>query len=119
MSSNIQITRVCQFCNCEFTAKTTVTKYCSHRCASSSYKARTRNQNIVQSNALTVQTLSASVIALQTKEFLSISEACQLLNISRWTLSRAINDGRLNAVRLGRRIVIKRTDIDLLFNKNL
>ena len=61
MSSNIQITRVCQFCNSEFTAKTTVTKYCSHRCASSSYKARTRNQNIVQSNALTVQTLSASV----------------------------------------------------------
>jgi excisionase family DNA binding protein len=66
----------------------------------------------------TVQTLSAPIVELQAKEFLSVAEACRLLNVSRWTLARAIDDGRLNVVRLGRRIVIKRTDIDLLFNKN-
>jgi len=83
------------------------------------YKARTKGIKIEISNVETVQTLSAPIIELQTKEFLTVAEACQLLYISRWTLSRAINDGRLNAVRLGRRIVIKRTDIDRLFNKNL
>ena len=116
MSSNIQVTRVCQFCRNEFTARTTVTKYCSHACASRAYKARQRGAKVETSNAETVQTLSAPVIELQTKDFLSVSEACQLLNVSRWTLARAIKDERLKAVRLGKRIVIKRSDVDRLFN---
>lgn len=44
MSSNIKINRVCNFCNKDFIAKTTVTKYCSHKCASASYKKRAKEQ---------------------------------------------------------------------------
>ena len=40
MSSNIRIQRICQQCKNEFTAKTTVTKYCSDRCSKRAYKAR-------------------------------------------------------------------------------
>jgi len=116
MSSNIQVTRICQFCRGEFTARTTVTKYCSHRCASMAYKARHRGTKVETSNAETVQTLSAPVIELQTKDFLTVAEVCRLLNVSRWTLARAIKDERLKAVRLGKRIVIKRSDVDRLFN---
>jgi excisionase family DNA binding protein len=86
----------------EFTARTTVTKYCSHPCASRAYKARARQSKIIQSNTETVQTLSAPVIELQTKDFLTVVEACRLLNVSRWTLARAIKDERLKAVRLGK-----------------
>lgn len=116
MSSNIQITRVCEYCHSEFTARTTVTKYCSHPCASRAYKARARGSKVAKSNAETVQTLSAPIVELQTKDFLTVAEACQLLSVSRWTLGRAIKDERLKVVRLGKRIVIKRSDVDRLFN---
>jgi len=116
MSSNIEITRICRFCDNEFTAKTTVTKYCSHRCASRAYKARQRGNDIVKSNQETATTISAPIIELQAKDFLSVSDASVLLGVSRWTLSRAINDGRLKIVRFGKRIVIKRTEIDRLFS---
>lgn len=116
MSSNIEIIRICQFCNNKFTARTTVTKYCSHRCASRSYKARQRGNDIAKSNQETAEIISAPIIELQAKDFLSVSDASELLGVSRWTLSRAINDGRLNAVRFGKRIVIRRTEIDRLFS---
>ena len=40
MSSNIAIQRICQHCGKEFTARTTVTQYCSDDCAKRAYKAR-------------------------------------------------------------------------------
>lgn len=115
MSSNIKITRICQFCDAEFTARTTVTKYCSHKCASRAYKQRTRNQNIEKSVVETVQTISVKKTELQAKEFLTIKEAGELLNVSRWTISRAIAAERLKAARMGNRVIIRRKDIDELF----
>ena len=115
MSSNIFISRICQFCEAEFTARTTVTKYCSHRCASRAYKARQRGKDIEKSNIERAETLAAPIIKIQTKDYLSVDETAKLLGISRWTLGRAIQDKRLNAVRFGKRIIIKRTDVDSLF----
>ncbi len=115
MSSNIKITRICQFCDADFTARTTVTKYCSHKCASRAYKQRTRSRKVEKSVAETVQVISVKKIELQAKEFLSINEASELLNVSRWTISRAIAADRLKAVRMGKRVIIRRKDIDQLF----
>ena len=115
MSSNIKITRICQFCGEDFTARTTVTKYCSHTCASRAYKQRTRNQNIEKSVAETVQIISVKKTEIQAKDFLTINEASELLNVSRWTISRAIAANRLNAIRMGSRVIIRRKDIDELF----
>ena len=116
MSSNIQIQRICEFCKNEFTARTTVTKYCQHRCASMAYKARTRNTKIKISNKEITQAISIPIAKIQAKDFLSIDDACKLLGVSRWTVSRAIKEKRLKAVNLGKRIVIKRTEIDRLFS---
>jgi excisionase family DNA binding protein len=115
MSSNIQILRLCQSCHNKFTARTTVTKYCGHPCASRAYKARKRGEKIEASNQETAHFVPKGFSELQAKEFLSVAETSRLLGISRWTLTRAISDGRLSAVRFGRRIVIKRTDIDRMF----
>lgn len=116
MSSNIEILRLCQSCNSNFTARTTVTKYCGHRCASRAYKARKREEKIEASNTETAHIRPKLTSELQAKEYLSIVDASCLLGISRWTLTRAIKDGRLSAVRFGRRIVIKRTEIDRMFS---
>jgi hypothetical protein len=48
MSSNILIKRVCQYCGNEFSAKTTVTRYCSHVCNNKAYKLRLRNKKMVE-----------------------------------------------------------------------
>lgn len=116
MSSNIRITRVCQHCGNEFTAKTTVTKYCGDRCAKRAYKKRINTKKIEESNTETRAIISKPIEQIQSKEFLSIADTCQLLGVSRWTIWRAIKDKEIKAVQLGKkRIIIKRSEIDRLF----
>ncbi len=80
------------------------------------YKTRTRNGNIKVSNAEIEKSVSIPIAKIQAKDFLSIDDACKLLGVSRWTVSRAIKERRLKVVNLGKRIVIKRTEIDTLFS---
>lgn len=115
MSSNIRITRVCEFCGNEFTAQTTRTRYCSHKCNSRHYKALQKGKKIEASNQETRQVLNMAIEELKTKEFLSIEDTCTLLGVSRWTVWRGIKRNDINAVKIGRRTLIKRTEIDKLF----
>lgn len=116
MSSNIRITRICQFCGESFTARTTVTKFCSHRCSARAYKQRQRAKQTEKSVSETVKYISIEKTKLQSKEFLSINETAELLNLSRRVVSNAVNSEKLKAVRFGRRVVIRRKDIDELFS---
>ncbi|WP_431218056.1 hypothetical protein ACQ86N_02235 [Puia sp. P3] len=50
MSSNIRLKRVCEHCGKVFTAKTTVTKFCSDECAKKNYKLRQKATAIAESN---------------------------------------------------------------------
>jgi excisionase family DNA binding protein len=52
---------------------------------------------------------------LGSKDFLSIEETCKLLGASRMTIYRQIKSGTIKAAKLGRRTIIKRTEIDKLF----
>ena len=115
MSSNIQVQRVCKYCGKEFTAKTTVTKYCSDTCSKRAYKARKRAEKVDQSNKETHRIKTQPIKELKAKEFLTISEACKLLSVSRWTIWRAIKNNELKAGSIGRRKLIRRSDIDKLF----
>ena len=46
MSSNIRLQKTCQHCGNRFTAKTTVTQFCSDTCAKRAYKQRKRDAKI-------------------------------------------------------------------------
>lgn len=70
---------------------------------------------VEKSVAETVQIISVKQTEIQAKDFLTINEASKLLNVSRWTISRAIAADRLKAVRMGKRVIIRRKDIDQLF----
>lgn len=117
MSSNIRIQRVCQHCRKEFMAKTTVTKFCSADCSKRSYKQRKRGGQIQYSEIQTTQIKSAPMLEIQSKDFISITEASLLLGVSRWTVSRAVANKTIPSLRLGRRIVIKRNELDKLFER--
>lgn len=114
MSSNIQIEKTCQFCGKSFTAKTTVTQFCSDNCSKRSYKKRKRDGKILNAIEREKVQIPFNPIVKQ-KEFLSIDETCQLIGASRWTIYRLISDNKLSAAKIGRRTIIKRTEIDKLF----
>ena len=118
MSSKIEVQRICQHCGNEFTARTTVTRFCSHRCASAAHKQKVRAGKVEQSNKQTQQIKTQPIEELKAKEFLTVREVAQLLNSSIRTAYYYIESGTIKAVNLGQRITrVKRSDIDKLFEQ--
>ena len=65
----------------------------------------------------TLQSLQTEqpLLNLKTKEFLSVQEAADLLGASRWTIQRLVQRNVLSVAKLGRRTILKRSEIDNLF----
>lgn len=115
MSSKIEITKICQYCGEKFTARTTVTKCCSNTCAKKHYKQRKKAEKLSEVKTVSTQKTEYSLSQLTDKEYLSIADTCQLLGASRMTIYRQIKNGNINAVKLGRRTIIRKSDIENLF----
>jgi excisionase family DNA binding protein len=116
MSSNIKVQRICKYCEQEFTARTTVTKYCSETCNKRDYKARKRAEKIKQSNNETTRIKQLPIEQLKAKEFLTVKEVSKLLNCSIRSAYNHIDKGTIKAVNLGQRMTrVKRSEIDKLF----
>lgn len=116
MSSNIKVKRICEHCGKEFTAQTTVTRFCSHRCASAAYKQRSKETKVHQSNTETLRIKTLPIEELKAKEFLTVREVARLLNCSVRSAYYYIDNGAIKAVNLGQRITrVKRSEIDKLF----
>lgn len=118
MSSNIKVQRICQHCGREFTARTTVTQYCGDTCSKRAYKERLKVSKIDASNKETQRIKSQPIEELKAKAFLSISETCKLIGISRRTVYRMIERGELITGKAGKRTIIRRSDLEqLLFEQ--
>ena len=121
MSSNLFIPKYCKHCGNAFTARTTVTKYCGDSCAKKAYKSRKRKEKIQSTLHVDIQQqkeISAvyNPNAVNNKDFLSITEASQLIGVSRWTIQRMVQNGRLKSVPFGRKHIVARWQIENLFN---
>lgn len=113
MSSNITIIRICEFCKNEFVAKTTVTRYCSHNCNRKAYKEKIKTEKIRKSNVETYQTKTEDFELVRNKEFLTVKDMVILLNCSRQSIYKMVNEGRLKKQNLGiQKIIVKRSDLD-------
>ena len=118
MSSNIQVQRICQHCGEEFTARTTVTQYCSDTCSKRAYKARLKVSKIEASNKQTQRIKNQPIEELKAKEFLTVREVARLLNCSVRSAYYYIESGTIKAVNLGQRITrVKHSEIDKLFEQ--
>lgn len=51
---------------------------------------------------------------MSSTNLLSVSEAAEKLNISRWRINQFINEGRLPAQKIGRAYVVKESDLELV-----
>ncbi|MBN8862600.1 MAG: helix-turn-helix domain-containing protein [Sphingobacteriales bacterium] len=121
MSSGIQVERVCLYCNCKFIARTTKTRYCSHRCNSRHYKQVVKEEKIaasnIQSSAMGLLKTKVDFPELSGKPFLTINESSALLNVSPVTLRRWIKEGMIPTQQIGKKHIIKRADIDAMLAK--
>lgn len=117
MSSNITVNKICEHCGKVFTAKTTVTRFCSSRCNSRNYKQKVRNEKLGIANQEVRQVISHQLEELTSLEFLSVKAAAKLLGASDKIVYTMIKSGRLKATNLSvRKTVINRADIDRLFD---
>lgn len=115
MSSNITIPKICVFCNKGFIAKTTVTKFCSHACASRSYKQVKKEEKVKITQINEYQkSVGIDMSSINSKEFLSIKETCLLLGISRMSLHRYVKMKIIKPTKLVGRIIIKRQSLNNL-----
>ncbi|WP_369412538.1 helix-turn-helix domain-containing protein [Mesonia aestuariivivens] len=95
--------------------KTSVTRYCSHKCNSKAYKERIRTKKIKKSNTQTLITKTQDIEHTKAKEFLNVNEVCLLIGISKRTVYRLFENSQLNKYKVGSRTIIKRSEIDKLF----
>ena len=118
MSSNIKVQRICEHCGKGFTARTTVTKYCSHRCSSAANKARNRIEKIQKSDIETLRIKTKPIEEVKAKEFLTVRDVSILLGCSLRSAYRLIDNGTLKAVNLSERMTrIRRTDLNKLLEQ--
>jgi excisionase family DNA binding protein len=117
MSSNIRITRVCQFCGGSFTAKTTVTKYCGDNCSKRAYKLRMKEEKIQQSNTETATTLNQAWVNASQKDYLNVKETCVFMGISRTTLWRLVSKDSLSAKSIGRKRIFRKSELETFLNQ--
>lgn len=113
MSSNIRIEKTCEWCGQQFTAQTTVTRFCSKRCAEHSYKERMRQQKIQQANSA----VSSKISVINEKDYLTVAETAQVLGMTRQGVYKLIYRGDLAAAKLSSRLtLIKRDSIDKMLD---
>lgn len=117
MSSTIEVQRICQYCGNQFTARTTVTQYCSHKCSQRAYKVRAREEKVQTSNRETQRIKTQPIEALRAKPFLSVVEAGKLMGVSRRTVYRMMDRGELPTAKAGARTIVRRSDIERLFDE--
>ena len=118
MSSNIRMQKVCEYCNSKFTAKTTVTRFCSSNCSKRAYKARKREEKVSSAiNEEFYKDNNVDFASLSEKPFLGIKETCILLGVSRMSLHRYIQQGIIPVKKIGGRIIISRKKINELINQ--
>ncbi len=115
MSSNIKVVRICNYCNKEFVARTTVTQCCSDHCAKRFYKLKVKNEKIAQAELETAvrKTPKAYITedqikVINAKQYLTLKEAALLLNISPLTLRRWTLGGMMQASKIGKKWVYEK-----------
>jgi excisionase family DNA binding protein len=125
MSSNLRLKRVCEHCKRVFTAKTTVTKFCSDECAKKNYKLRQKTAAISESNEQTKQKITSApsssgngTITVDQMEIVDITTLCAITTIGERTMYRLIKDQDFPKLKIGGSLRFhKETVIQYLVNK--
>jgi len=116
--------KVCQHCGNVFTAKTTVTKFCSDDCAKKNYKLRKKQEAIFSSNNETQKIILAEPkikrekIVTDEQELIDIRVLAAVTSIGERTLYRIVKDKEFPKIKIGRSLLFhKKSVIDYIIKK--
>jgi excisionase family DNA binding protein len=120
MSSNMFLAKICEFCNKDFIAKKTVTKFCGVVCARKAYKKKIRDKKIGEVEIKTDTQKQEKLVGLKNQKYLTIAEVAAILKISKRSAYLYVSQGRLPAVNFGVRCLrISSLELDSLFKENV
>ncbi len=102
--------KTCEQCGCEFTSQKSTAHYCSPRCANIARKHRIRDERL-KSTSLEIR--ERERLALLDKDYLTLSDAARMLQMSRNTLYKIVEEHGIKLRRFTIRTVrIAREDLD-------
>ena len=113
-TSVIRIKKICAWCGKEFEAQKLSTQFCSHRCSSLAYKDKKRQEKKQRAETASQRSQQKKKVEdIKDKEYLTVSEAAQLLGFTRDGVYKLIYQGLLKAHRITSHwTVIYRKNID-------
>ena len=112
----MEIQKRCKYCGVQFIAHKMTTLYCSPSCNDKDYRKRIREGQIskyLEQEAATQQ----RVTELDGKAFLTPREAAKLLGIGKSSVYRELASGMIKAVQMKGKTLIRRKDIEAMFDK--
>jgi excisionase family DNA binding protein len=116
--SKLKIPKICEQCGKPFEAKTVVTRFCSPICVNKSGKEKKRASKDVEHKQSILEQSTNQIAQIQTRPYISITEATVLFGISKDTLRRLIKAGKIPAVNLGQRLTrVSRLHIEAMFTE--
>ena len=113
MSSTIDINKICEWCGKEFTAHKCSTRFCSKRCSEHSYKALRRQRHVEENNAATRDKVKETSIG--NGKYLTPCQCANMIGVSRATLYRYLEKGKIPCIQFNGKTLISRASIDKMF----
>ena len=115
--SKLKIPRVCEYCSKPFEAKTVMTRFCSISCNNKAAKENKKIEKERVEKLTLLKNFAIKIAEVQSREYISVSEATVMFGISKDTVHRYIKRGIITGVNLGSRLTrVKRSDLEDLFS---
>ncbi len=115
-SSKLKIPKICEQCGKPFEAKTVITRFCSNTCVNKSGREKMREAKEAEHKQTILEQSADKIAQMQTRPFLSISEATIMFGISKDTIRRLIKAGKIPAFNLGERLTrVSRIHLEAIF----
>jgi excisionase family DNA binding protein len=107
--AKIEYNKVCKYCGKTFIALTSTTKYCGHTCANRANKEEKRQERL-RTDSEEIKERNRQKMLSQ--ENFSLTDAATLLDISRPTLYKLLDDRGVELLRISKRTIrVKKSDL--------
>jgi excisionase family DNA binding protein len=102
--SNLKIPKICEQCGKPFEAKTVATRFCRSYCVTKSGREKKRRVKEAEQKQTLLEKSIDKIADIQTRPYISITEATILFGISKDTIRRLIIAGKIPAFNIGQRL---------------
>jgi excisionase family DNA binding protein len=114
--SKLKIPKLCEFCEVPFEAKTVTTRFCSVSCNNKALKRLKKLVKELEAKQTLLEKAATKIADIQTRPYISVSEAVALFGISKDTIHRLIKNKRISAYNAGQRLTrVSKVDIEQMF----